>query len=186
MVHYIIIMCVAHDAMMCTVSIFEVYTSIHRKMSYHLVFNALKYLKLSLLLTLVTVLPLTFLTTYFRFTGKCKLLWSCSAPIHSLSTLYMIFSLVLKQPPPPIEAVYCFICVRRRVAVARYQMISLVLASESFLSSRTSASSSSTINKVAKSTVAWPCCCHQYQHLPLVINHFLWGMNSPLTAHGDE
>ena len=88
MVHYIIIMCVAHDAMMCTVSIFEVYTFIHRKMSYHLIFNALKYLNLSLLLTLVTVLPLTFLTTYFRFTGKCKLLWSCRNRINSLKAVW--------------------------------------------------------------------------------------------------
>ena len=28
-------------------------------------------------------------------------------------------------PPPYIEAVYCFICGRRRVAVARYRMICL-------------------------------------------------------------
>ena len=30
-------------------------------------------------------------------------------------------------PPPYFEAVYCFICGRRRVAVARYRMICLVL-----------------------------------------------------------
>ena len=30
-------------------------------------------------------------------------------------------------PPPSFEAVHCFICGRGRVAVARYQMICLVL-----------------------------------------------------------
>ena len=30
-------------------------------------------------------------------------------------------------PPPYFEAVYCFICRRRRVAIARYRMICLVL-----------------------------------------------------------
>ena len=29
-------------------------------------------------------------------------------------------------PPPYFEAMYCFICGRRRVAVARYRMICLV------------------------------------------------------------
>ena len=30
------------------------------------------------------------------------------------------------NPPPSFEAVYCFICGRRRVVVARYRMICLV------------------------------------------------------------
>ena len=36
---------------------------------------------------------------------------------------FMMFPLVLLPPPLSFEAVYCFICSRRRVAVARYRMI---------------------------------------------------------------
>ena len=39
---------------------------------------------------------------------------------------YMMFLLVL-TPPPYFEAEYCSLCGRRRVAVARYRMICLVL-----------------------------------------------------------
>ena len=49
------------------------------------------------------------------------------APLHTLSKLYdvpdgFVSSLFL-------EVVYCYICGRRRVAVARYRMICLVLVS---------------------------------------------------------
>ena len=48
------------------------------------------------------------------------------APLHTLSKLYDVpDGFVL--PPPYIEDMYCFICGRRRVAVAQYQMICLVL-----------------------------------------------------------
>ena len=48
------------------------------------------------------------------------------APLHTLSKLYDApFGFV--TPPPYFEAVNCFICGRRRVAVARYRMICLVL-----------------------------------------------------------
>ena len=40
---------------------------------------------------------------------------------------YMMFLLVLNPPPPYFEAEYCLFCGRRRVAVARYRMICLVL-----------------------------------------------------------
>ena len=40
---------------------------------------------------------------------------------------YMMFLLVLYLPPPYFEAEYCLFCGRRRVAVARYRMICLVL-----------------------------------------------------------
>ena len=41
---------------------------------------------------------------------------------------YMTFPLVLNPLTTSFEAVYCFICGRRTVAVARYRMICLVLA----------------------------------------------------------
>ena len=47
------------------------------------------------------------------------------APLHILSKLYDVR--VGFVPPPYFEAVYCFICGRRRVAVARYRMICLVI-----------------------------------------------------------
>ena len=50
-----------------------------------------------------------------------------SAPLHNLSKLYDVPVGFVTTPPPYFEAVYCFICGRRRVAVARYRMISLVL-----------------------------------------------------------
>ena len=43
------------------------------------------------------------------------------------SYYYIMFLLVL-YPPPYFEAEYCLFCGRRRVAVARYRMICLVLA----------------------------------------------------------
>ena len=43
---------------------------------------------------------------------------------------YMMFWLVLYPPSPYFEAVYCFICGRRRVAVARHRMICLVLSKD--------------------------------------------------------
>ena len=44
-----------------------------------------------------------------------------------LCQTYMMFPLVL-YPPPSFEAVYCYICGRGRVAVARYRFICLVLS----------------------------------------------------------
>ena len=47
------------------------------------------------------------------------------APLHTLSKLYDVP--VGFVSPPSFEAVYCYICGRQRVAVARYRMICLVL-----------------------------------------------------------
>ena len=49
------------------------------------------------------------------------------APLHTFSKLYEVLVGFITPPPPPFEAVYCFICGRRRVAVARYRMICLIL-----------------------------------------------------------
>ena len=49
------------------------------------------------------------------------------APLHTLSKLYYV-PVCFVTPPPYFEAVYCFICVRRRMHVARYRMIFLVLS----------------------------------------------------------
>ena len=49
------------------------------------------------------------------------------APLHTLSKLYYVPVGFVLPPPPYIEDMYCFICGRRRVAVARYRMIYLVL-----------------------------------------------------------
>ena len=48
---------------------------------------------------------------------------------------YMMFLLVL-TPPPYFEADYCLFCGRRRVAVARYRMICLVLDNIFYLHSK--------------------------------------------------
>ena len=48
------------------------------------------------------------------------------APLHSLSKLYVV-AVGFVTPPSYFEAVYCFMCGRRRVVVARYRMICLVL-----------------------------------------------------------
>ena len=54
--------------------------------------------------------------------------WPSGAPLHTLSKLYDYDVPVgFVTPPPYFEAVYCFICGRRRVDVARYWMICLVL-----------------------------------------------------------
>ena len=47
------------------------------------------------------------------------------APLHTLSKLYDVP--VGFEPPSYLEAEYCLFCGRRRVAVARYRMICLVL-----------------------------------------------------------
>ena len=47
------------------------------------------------------------------------------APLYTLSKLYDVP--VGYVPPPYFEAEYCLFCGRRRVAVARYRMICLVL-----------------------------------------------------------
>ena len=47
------------------------------------------------------------------------------APLHALSKLYAVH--VGFVTPPYFEAEYCLFCGRRRVAVARYRMICLVL-----------------------------------------------------------
>ena len=46
------------------------------------------------------------------------------SPLHTLSKLYDV---PVGFVHPSIKAVYCFICGRRKVAVARYRMICLVL-----------------------------------------------------------
>ena len=48
------------------------------------------------------------------------------APLHTLSKLYDV-PVGFKPPPRYFEAEYCLFCGRRRVAVARYRMICLVL-----------------------------------------------------------
>ena len=48
------------------------------------------------------------------------------APLHNLSILYDV-PVGFDPPPPYFEAEYCLFCGRRRVAVARYRMICLVL-----------------------------------------------------------
>ena len=48
------------------------------------------------------------------------------APLHTLSKLYDV-PVGFVNPPPYFEAEYCLFCGRRRVAVARYRMICLVL-----------------------------------------------------------
>ena len=47
------------------------------------------------------------------------------APLHTLSKLYDVH-VGFVNPSPYFEAVYCFICCHRSVAVARYWMICLV------------------------------------------------------------
>ena len=51
------------------------------------------------------------------------------APLHTLPELYDVpVGFVTPPPPPPyFETVYCFVCGRGRVAVARYRMITVVL-----------------------------------------------------------
>ena len=48
------------------------------------------------------------------------------APLHTLSKLHDV-PVSFVNPPPSFEAVYCYICGCRRVAVARYRMIFFVL-----------------------------------------------------------
>ena len=48
------------------------------------------------------------------------------APLHTLSKLYDV-PVGFETPPLNFEAEYCLFCGRRRVAVARYRMICLVL-----------------------------------------------------------
>ena len=50
------------------------------------------------------------------------------APLHTLSKLYDVPVGFVTPPPPYFQTVYCFICGRRRVFVAGYRMICLVLA----------------------------------------------------------
>ena len=52
------------------------------------------------------------------------------APLHTLSSLYDV---PVGFESPSFEALYCYICGRRRVAVARYRVICLVLAVLSIL-----------------------------------------------------
>ena len=54
------------------------------------------------------------------------------ALLHTLSNLYDV-PVGFVTPPPYFEAVYCFICGRRRVAVARYRMIYLVPVKVTFI-----------------------------------------------------
>ena len=56
-----------------------------------------------------------FSVTYYRCTAS-NFVKSCDVPVCFVA-----------NPHPPFEAVFCFICNRRRVAVARYQMICPVL-----------------------------------------------------------
>ena len=55
-------------------------------------------------------------------------------PLHTLSKLYDV---PVGFVPPYFEAVYCFICGRRRVAVARYRMICLFRTKSSHLNKST-------------------------------------------------
>ena len=48
------------------------------------------------------------------------------APLHTLSKSYDV-PVGFVPPPPYFEAEYCLFCGRRRVAVARYRMICLVI-----------------------------------------------------------
>ena len=48
------------------------------------------------------------------------------APLHTLSKIYDV-PVGFVPPPPYFEAEFCLFCGRRRVAVARYRMICLVL-----------------------------------------------------------
>ena len=50
-----------------------------------------------------------------------------STPLHTLSKLYDV-PVGFVAPSPSFEVVYCFICSRRRAAVARYRMNCLVLS----------------------------------------------------------
>ena len=54
------------------------------------------------------------------------------APLHTLSKLYDV-PVGFVTPPSYFEAEYCLFGGRRRVAVARYRMICLVLAQTNFL-----------------------------------------------------
>ena len=49
--------------------------------------------------------------------------------VHTLSKLHDV-PVGFVTPPPSIETVYCFICGRRSVVVARYRMIYLVLIND--------------------------------------------------------
>ena len=82
----------------------------------------LKMLKCSIFKTsLLNIEQGSFLSQMSPSQKVCKYI----LPLHTLSK-YMMFPLVL-PPPPYFEAVYCFICCRRRVALARYRMICVVL-----------------------------------------------------------
>ena len=48
------------------------------------------------------------------------------APLHTLTKLYDVLVGFATPPPHSFEVVYCFICGRKRVTVARYRMICLV------------------------------------------------------------
>ena len=54
------------------------------------------------------------------------------APLHILSKLYDVPVGFVK--PSSFEAVYCYICIRRRVAVARYRMfcLNIVMVNDTF------------------------------------------------------
>ena len=54
------------------------------------------------------------------------------APLHTLSKLYDV-PVGYVPPPPYFEAEYCLLCGRRRVAVARYRIICLVLVYKKYL-----------------------------------------------------
>ena len=56
----------------------------------------------------------------------CFMTRPSGAPLHTLSKLYDV-PVGSVSPLPSNEAVYCFICGHRRVAIARYHMICLVL-----------------------------------------------------------
>ena len=67
-----------------------------------------------------------FCTTYNTFFVFTTVGCTASYIHHSFCPNYMIF-LWFCTPPLSFETVYCFICDRRRVAVARYRMSCLVL-----------------------------------------------------------
>ena len=104
---------------------------------------------------------------------------------------YMMFLLVL-NPPPYFEAEYCLFCSRRRVAVARYRMICLVLSmTKAPTPTKMSKGQNDNTNNATKKfdyravedrlrTVSWS----NYGH-PTVVVNLVYGPNLP-TPHNSR
>ena len=78
------------------------------------------------------------------------------APLHTLSKLYDVP--VGFDPPPYFEAEYCSLCGHRRVAVARYRMIGLVLASYKVLFNCLQQLQMRSLKCLRQSEVGWLSC----------------------------